>query len=95
MVRIDQLPWHELDWGEEKMVNPHGDYVFSAKPTPAYVAMGSFDPDLVRKDLEETVDICRRHDTPCELILKDVSTVCGDPSRLTQWEQIAMDVVGA
>jgi hypothetical protein len=43
--------------------------------------------------LSETVEICRRHNTPCELILKDVSTVCNDPRRLSEWEKIAMEVV--
>ena len=62
-------------------------------PFAASLAMISFDADLVRKDLAETVEICRRHNTPCELILKDVSTVCNNPIRLTQWEQIAMEVV--
>ncbi len=90
--KISISPWASKEIAAEKI---HGDYVFSAKPNPSYVAMGSFDAALVRKDLEETVAICRRHNTPCELILKDVSTVCNDPSRLTQWEQIAMDVVGA
>ena len=90
--KISVSPWADKEIAAERI---HGDYVFSAKPTPAYVAMGSFDADLVRKDLVETLEICRRHDTPCELILKDVSTVCNDPSRLTQWERIAMDVVGA
>ncbi|HAS83931.1 MAG TPA: hypothetical protein DCS43_14950 [Verrucomicrobia bacterium] len=90
--KISISPWANKEIAAEKI---HGDYVFSAKPNPSYVAMGSFDAALVRKDLEETVEICRRYNTPCELILKDVSTVCNDPSRLTQWEQIAMDVVGA
>lgn len=89
--KISVSPWANK---EIAAANIHGDYVFSAKPNPAYVAMGSFDADLVRKDLEETVAICRRHNTPCELILKDVSTVCKDPTRLSQWEKIAMDVVG-
>lgn len=88
--KISVSPWANKEIAAEKI---HGDYVFSAKPNPAYVAMGSFDAALVRKDLEETVEICRRHNTPCELILKDISTVCNDPSRLTQWEQIAMEVV--
>lgn len=90
--KISISPWANK---EIAAANIHGDYVFSAKPNPAHVAMGSFDADLVRKDLEETVAICRRHNTPCELILKDVSTVCNDPSRLSQWEKIAMDVVGS
>jgi len=88
--KISVSPWADKEIAAERI---HGDYVFSAKPNPAHVAMGSFDADLVRKDLTETVDICRRHNTPCELILKDVSTVCNDPSRLTEWERIAMDVV--
>lgn len=88
--KVSVSPWANK---EIAAANIHGDYVFSAKPNPAYVAMGSFDAELVRRDLEETVSICRRHNTPCELILKDVSTVCRCPSRLTQWEQIAMEVV--
>lgn len=90
--KISVSPWAKKEQAAE---NIHGDYVFSAKPNPAYVAMHGFDADLVRKDLEETVAICRKHQTPCELIFKDISTVCNDSSRLTQWERIAMDVVGA
>jgi hypothetical protein len=90
--KISVSPWANKAVAAE---NIHGDYVFSAKPNPAYVAMGSFDEKLVRNDLEETVRICQQHQTPCEIILKDVSTVCHDPSRLQKWEQIAMDVVGA
>ena len=88
--KISVSPWAKKEIAAEAM---HGDYVFSAKPNPSHVAMGAFDEDLVRKDLQETVDICRKYHTPCELILKDVSTVCKDPSRLTRWEQIAMEVV--
>lgn len=87
--KISVSPWANKEISAEQI---HGDYVFSAKPNPSHVAMGSFDADLVRKDLTETVEICRRHNTPCELILKDVSTVCNDPGRLTEWEKIAMEV---
>jgi hypothetical protein len=88
--KISLSPWADKEIAAERI---HGDYVFSAKPNPAYVAMDSFHEDLVRKDLTETVEICRRHNTPCELILKDVSTVRSDPARLTAWERIAMEVV--
>lgn len=90
--KISISPWADKQVAAERI---GGDYVFSAKPNPSYVAMGSFHEDLVRKDLTETVEICRLHNTPCELILKDVSTVCNDPSRLTEWERVAMEVVGA
>ncbi len=88
--KISVSPWAKKEMAAEAI---HGDYVFSAKPNPSHVAMGAFDEDLVRKDLQETVEACRRHNTPCELILKDISTVCNDPQRLTRWEKIAMDVV--
>lgn len=88
--KISISPWADK---EIAAANIQGDYVFSAKPNPAHVAMFSLDKDLIRNDLKETVEICRRHNTPCELILKDVSTVNNDPSRLTEWERIAMEVV--
>jgi len=88
--KISVSPWANKEIAAASI---RGDYVFSAKPNPSHVAMVSFDAELIRKDLTETVQICRRHNTPCELILKDVSTVCNDPSRLAKWEKIAMDVV--
>ncbi len=88
--KISISPWADKERAAEQI---HGDYVFSAKPNPAYLAMGTFDAELVRKELEETLEICRRHNTPCEFILKDVSTVCNNPRRLSEWEKIAMDVV--
>ncbi|MAE65977.1 MAG: hypothetical protein CMJ18_17030 [Phycisphaeraceae bacterium] len=90
--KISVSPWADKEKAAERI---HGDYVFSAKPNPAFVAMDRFDADLVRRDLEETVAVCRRHQTPCELILKDVSTVLNDPPRLEAWEAIAMEVVRA
>jgi len=88
--KISISPWAKKAVAAEMI---HGDFVFSAKPNPSFLAMTHFDENLVRKDLLETVGICRQHKTPCELILKDVSTVLKDPSRLTRWEQIAMEVV--
>ncbi len=88
--KISVSPWAKKEAAAEHI---HGDYVFSAKPNPSHVAMASFDADLIRKDLTETVEICKRYNTPCELILKDVSTVCNEPQRLVEWERIAMEVV--
>ncbi|MFW6313455.1 MAG: hypothetical protein ACOC2N_06190 [Spirochaetota bacterium] len=71
-----------------------GDYVFSRKPNPAFVATDSFDEDLVREDLAGTKAICDRHGCPVEFILKDISTVAYHPERLDEWARIAMEVVG-
>ncbi len=69
------------------------DYVASCKPNPAYLAFDVFDKELVKSDLKEKVQIARRYNTPLEIILKDISTVASDPSRLKQWNDIAMDIV--
>ncbi|MBI1336209.1 MAG: hypothetical protein GC164_04520 [Phycisphaera sp.] len=90
--KISASPWANKPIMAEKI---HGDYVMSAKPNPAFLAMDSFDEGLVRKELVETVESCRKHNTPCELILKDLSTIRNDPARLSEWERIAMEVVGA
>jgi hypothetical protein len=68
------------------------DYVFSHKPNPAYLV--HFDEDLIRKDIVETVRICKENGCPCEIILKDISTVLYKPQNLWRWAQIAMEVAG-
>ena len=59
------------------------------------LATERFDADLVRQDLQATRAACDRHGCPLEFILKDISTVCYQPQRLSQWGAIAMEVAGA
>ena len=70
------------------------DYVISRKPNPAYLAAASFDPELVRRELQETFRAAKENGCTCELILKDVSTVQYHPERLAQWHKIAVEVTG-
>jgi hypothetical protein len=67
------------------------DYVFSYKPNPAYLAMGKWDPAVVRQDLKRVLDQTRG--CRVELILKDVSTVNNEPARLWDWARIAREMV--
>jgi hypothetical protein len=69
------------------------DYVFSRKPNPSYIAGNSWDPDLVERDLKDTLDRCANHSCPVELIFKGVSTVRDQPQRLWEWADIAMRLV--
>ena len=87
--KISMSPWANQERGAEEIA---GDYVFSRKPNPAFVAMDGFPADEVRKDLAATRDICDRNGCPLELILKDISTVRYEPQRLSEWAKIAMDV---
>jgi hypothetical protein len=87
--KISVSPWADKNLCAELI---HGDYVFSAKPNPAYLAFDSFDEHAVRAELAEITSICRKNNTRCEFILKDVSTVCHKPANLFSWAKIAMEV---
>ena len=87
--KVSMSPWANKERGAEEIGR---DYVFSNKPNPAFIAYDSFDEDLVKKDLSETKEICRRFGCPLEYIFKDISTVHHEPQRLKKWADIAMAV---
>jgi hypothetical protein len=87
--KISVSPWADK---ERSAAHMEGDYVFSLKPNPAFLAFDAFEAVEVEKELREAVEACKRHHTTCEFILKDVSTVRYQPERLTEWERIAMKV---
>lgn len=72
-------PWVDEEQGAEEI---SGDSVFSRKPSPAMLAGDNWHPEKVEKDLRNTLEICQKYGCPCELILKDVSTVKYEPERL-------------
>ena len=87
--KISMSPWANRVRGAEEIGH---DYVFSSKPNPAYLATTKFDEDLVRKDLKEIKNVCKKNNCPLEFILKDLSTVNNEPQRLWKWAEIAMEV---
>jgi hypothetical protein len=89
--KISMSPWVNKDRGAAEI---GGDFVYSCKPNPAFLAMDRFNPDQIREDLGETRDVCEEHGCPLEIILKDISTVGYQPERLDEWARIAMQVVG-
>ncbi|MFN3684428.1 MAG: hypothetical protein ACK41F_10925 [Fimbriimonadaceae bacterium] len=90
--KVSMSPWVDQERGAEEIGR---DFVFSRKPSPALLATDSFDPEAVRRDLQATLDVCRRHGCSVELILKDISTIRYEPRRLDEWARIAMELVQA
>jgi len=83
-------PWVDLTKGARTV----GDsLVYSSKPNPAHVATDEWRPELVRNELRSILDATAREGCHVELILKDISTVRCDPQRLTQWAEIAKELV--
>lgn len=85
--KVSMSPWTNPERGAKEIGK---DFVFSAKPNPANVAMEQFNGDIIRKELETIKSACDRYGCPLEFILKDISTVKHDPTRLRKWADIAM-----
>jgi hypothetical protein len=68
-------------------------YVYSRKPTPAYISGPNPDWELVEKDLRDTLKAAR--DCNLELCFRDIYTVDGDRARLRQWVDTAYGMMAA
>lgn len=88
--KLSITPWADVRKAAQQM---GGDYVLSRKPNPAAVAVPRLDEEALRRDILETLKICREYGTPCEFVLKDISSVCYNPENLTRWEQVVMETV--
>jgi hypothetical protein len=87
--KVSMSPWVDTEKGAQRLGK---DLVFSDKPNPAFLAGPTWDPEVVRVDLQDTLDACNRYGTPVEFILKDISTVAYQPQRLWEWAEVAMRV---
>ncbi len=88
--KVSMSPWVNQERGAAEIGH---DYVFSRKPSPAFLAHDTFHPDQVREDLLATRKVCEKYGCPLEFILKDISTVRYEPQRLWAWADIARRVV--
>ena len=86
--KISCSPWSVREAFAEKLPKH---IIMSNKPSPALLANDSFDEAAVRADLRRTIDAARKNGKQLEMILKDVSTVRHDPSRVWRFSQIALE----
>jgi hypothetical protein len=85
--KISMSPWVDVARAAALLGR---DYVFSRKPSPAFLAEDDWRPDAVRADLLDCLEKTRGCNV--ELILKDISTLRYQPQRLWEWNQIAMEL---
>ncbi len=89
--KVSITPWADVTVAAEAIGR---DYVLSAKPNPAAVAVDRLDPAAVRKEIGAILDACQRHGCPCDIVLKDISTCNGRPENIFEWERIVMEIIG-
>ena len=53
------------------------------------------DPEQIRKEITETVTLCQKYGCPCDITLKDISTVGYRPENLIVWAKTASEVLDA
>lgn len=87
--KVGASPWADVERTAEAL---GGDFVLSRKPNPANVAHIT-NPEIIRAEMEKTVDACLRYGCPCDITLKDISTVGYRPENLTVWAKTVSDVL--
>lgn len=88
--RISITPWADADIAADAM----GDkYVLSAKPNPAFVSQPVYDPVPVKEEIKKILLACRRNNTPCEFVIKDISTINKDVRNLTKWVKTVYETI--
>ena len=87
--KIGCSPWANVEKCAEQI---GGDYVLSRKPNPANVTIQT-DPEVIKKEIEETVKACIKNGCPYDYVLKDISTVSNRPGNLIVWAQTVSDVL--
>lgn len=88
--KISCSPWSDCEHFAEVLPERR---IMSVKPSPAFLAGSSFNEEAVRKDFRRTIDAAKRYNRNVEFILKDISTIHYDPTRLWRWAEIAMEEV--
>ena len=87
--KVGVSPWANEEVCAEQLGK---DYVFARKPNPANVARCT-DPELIRKETENTVQLCLKYGCPAEFVLKDITTVSRNPENLKIWAETVSGVL--
>ncbi len=89
--KISMSPYAEIEHGMEKIGG--GDRIVSFKPNSNYLAVNPAEFGLLQKELENVCQLARKYNCNVEILMKTIITLCGEPQRLWQWCDMAMEVV--
>ncbi len=88
--KVSFSPWSDPVNGSRVL----GDsVVYSCKPNPAVFAFDTFDEAAAEEELHRVLTPLVSDGCAVEIILKDISTVRGEPDRLSRWAAMASRVV--
>ena len=82
--RVSVSPWCDQAYMAEQLGQ---DYIFCRKPNPTLISTASWDEEMLRADLRQTLEVAG--DCNLEIVMKDVHTLADEPWRLGRWVEIA------
>lgn len=88
--KVSITPWADVDAAAEAMGSR---YVMAWKPNPAFLLRVSENEGAIRAEIRRALAAAKRSGTSMDIVLKDISSVSGNPENLTAWERIAMEEV--
>jgi len=77
-------PWADREICAGKICNK---YVYVYKPNPALICSPRPNWEKAEQDIRETLTIARG--CPVHIVMKDTSTFCNEPERITKWAELA------
>lgn len=86
--RISVSPWATKEVMGEKLGS---NYIYSAKPSPSYLALPVLNEDAVREELHTILSIAKRNNNHLEFIMKDNHTLGHNPENIKRWVAIARE----
>ena len=89
MRKIGVTPWADVNKSAEQIGK---NYVLSHKPNPANVAILS-NEDVIKSEVTKTIEACMKHGCPCDIVLKDVSTVSYNVQNLITWNKVVQETL--
>lgn len=90
--KVSMSPFAEIENG---MAQLGSDVVVSFKPNSTYLAESNWDRERSRRELVRVCELARKYGCNVEIVMKTLLSLNGEPQRLWEWCDIAMEVVSA
>ncbi len=87
--KISITPWADPDAAAEAMGSR---YVMAWKPNPAFALDVESSEAAIREEIGRAMRAAKRNATSMDIVLKDISSISGDPRNLEKWARIAMEL---
>jgi len=88
--KLSISPFADLEAAMEKL---GGDVVVSFKPNSNYLTDPVWNKELSKKELIRVCELAHKYNCNVEIIMKTLITLRGEPQRLWEWCDMALDIV--